>query len=126
MKIDSPYLVGKMFKNISQDSVQSDRTCPANLGVRSCPVRKLICPVRLSPNWMSQKCWQQIQMRLHENISLHLILPLSYINYLFMSMHSLPTETPSTNSTTISTTTIFGMFATQIVYPVANTQYLYE
>ena len=23
--------------------------CPANLGVRSCPVRKLICPVRSSP-----------------------------------------------------------------------------
>ena len=27
-----------MFKNISPDSVQSSRTCPANLGVRSCPV----------------------------------------------------------------------------------------
>ena len=42
-------LVGKMFKNISPDSVRSGRTCPANLGVRSRPVRKLICPVRLSP-----------------------------------------------------------------------------
>ena len=42
-------LVGKMFKNISPDSVQSGRTCPANLGVRPCPVRKLICPVRSSP-----------------------------------------------------------------------------
>ena len=38
-----------MSKNINPDSVQSGRTCPANLGVRSCPVRKLICPVRLSP-----------------------------------------------------------------------------
>ena len=37
-----------MFKNL--ESVQSSRTCPANLGVRSCPVRKLICPVQLSPN----------------------------------------------------------------------------
>ena len=31
------------------DSVQSGRTCLANLGVRSFPVRKLICPVRQSP-----------------------------------------------------------------------------
>ena len=43
------YLYGKIFKIISPDSVQSGRTCPANLGVQSCPVRKLICPVRLSP-----------------------------------------------------------------------------
>ena len=50
MRIDNPYLVGKMLKSISPDSVRSGRTCPANLGVRSCPVRKLICPVRLSPN----------------------------------------------------------------------------
>ena len=47
-RIDS-YLVCKMFKNISPDLVRSDRICPANLGVRSCPVGKLICPVRLSP-----------------------------------------------------------------------------
>ena len=40
-----------MSKNISPDSVRSGRTCPANLGVRSCPVRKLICPVRLSPTF---------------------------------------------------------------------------
>ena len=40
-----------MFKNISPDLVLSGRTCLANLGVRSCPVRKLICPVRLSPTW---------------------------------------------------------------------------
>ena len=38
-----------MFKNISPDSVRCGRICPANLGVRSCPVRKLICPVRSSP-----------------------------------------------------------------------------
>ena len=50
MRIDNPYLVGKMFKNISPDSVRSGRTCPVNLGVPSCPVRKLICPVRLSPS----------------------------------------------------------------------------
>ena len=49
MRIDNPYLVGKMLKSISPDSVRSGRTCPANLVVRSCPVRKLICPVRLSP-----------------------------------------------------------------------------
>ena len=39
-----------MSRNISPDSVRSGRTCLANLGVRSCPVRKLICPVRWSPN----------------------------------------------------------------------------
>ena len=39
-----------MFKkNVSPDLVQSGRTCPANFGVQSCPVRKLICPVRLNP-----------------------------------------------------------------------------
>ena len=38
-----------MFKIISPDSVRSGRTCPANLGVRSCSVRKLICPVQSSP-----------------------------------------------------------------------------
>ena len=47
MRIDNLYLVGEMFKNISPDSVQSGS--PANLSVRSCPVRKLICPVRSSP-----------------------------------------------------------------------------
>ena len=36
-----------MLKN--PDSVRSGRTCPATLGVQSCPFRKLICPVRLSP-----------------------------------------------------------------------------
>ena len=59
MRIDNLYLVGKMFKNISPDSVRSGRTCPANLGVRSCPVRKVICPVRLSPNndnWSNKPC----------------------------------------------------------------------
>ena len=40
-----------MFKNVSPDLVRSGRTCPANLGVRSCPVKKLICPVRSSPNF---------------------------------------------------------------------------
>ena len=43
------YQVRTMFKNISPDLVRSGRTCPVNLGVHSCPVRKLICPVRLSP-----------------------------------------------------------------------------
>ena len=42
-----------MFRNISPDSVRSGRTCPANLGVQSCLVRKLICPVRLSPTLIS-------------------------------------------------------------------------
>ena len=45
----TPYFVCKIFKNISPDLVWSCRTCLANLGVRSCSVRKLICPVRLSP-----------------------------------------------------------------------------
>ena len=49
MKMDNLNLVGKMFENISPDSVRSGRTCQANLGVRSCPVGKLICPVRSSP-----------------------------------------------------------------------------
>ena len=53
MAIETRYLVGKMFKNISPDSVRSGRTCPAKLGVRSCPVRKLICPVQLSPSGQS-------------------------------------------------------------------------
>ena len=44
MRIDNPYLVGKMFKNMSQDSVRSDRTCPANLGVWSCPVEPYQTP----------------------------------------------------------------------------------
>ena len=30
----------KIFKSISPDLVRSSRTCPANLGVRSCTVRK--------------------------------------------------------------------------------------
>ena len=40
-----------MFK--SPDLVQSGRTCPANLVVWSCPVRKLIYPVRSSPTFLS-------------------------------------------------------------------------
>ena len=51
MRIDNLYLAGKMFKNICLDSVWSGRTCLANLDVRSCPVRKLIYLVRLSPNF---------------------------------------------------------------------------
>ena len=39
-----------MSRNISPESVRFGRACLANLGVRSCPVRKLICPVRSSPN----------------------------------------------------------------------------
>ena len=52
MRIDNPYLVAKIFENISPDSVRFGRTCPANLAVRSCPVRKLICPVWLSPRFV--------------------------------------------------------------------------
>ena len=44
------YSYGKMFKKISPDSVWSGRTRLANLGVQSCPVRKLICPVWSSPS----------------------------------------------------------------------------
>ena len=51
VRIYKPYLLSKMFNNISLDSVRSGRTCPANLGVRSCPVRKLRCPVRSSPKF---------------------------------------------------------------------------
>ena len=54
MRIGNPYLVGKMFKNISSDSVRSGRTCLANLSVRSGPVKKLICPVRLSPTCFAE------------------------------------------------------------------------
>ena len=53
MKSNNLLLVGETFKNISPDSVRSGRTCPANLGVRSCPVRKLICPVRSSPRFLA-------------------------------------------------------------------------
>ena len=35
MRIDNLYLVGKMFKSISPDSVRSGRTCPENVGVLS-------------------------------------------------------------------------------------------
>ena len=42
-------MVNKVFRNISLDSVRSGSTCPANLGVQSCPVRKLTFPVQLSP-----------------------------------------------------------------------------
>ena len=53
--VKGPYVMaGKMFEKISPDSVRSGRTCPANLGVRSCPVRKLICPVQSSPTNMIQ------------------------------------------------------------------------
>ena len=45
------FLFGKMFKNISPDSVQSRRICPAILGVWSCTVRKL------SPVWSSPTIW---------------------------------------------------------------------
>ena len=59
MRVD--ILVIKIFKNISPDSVQSGRTCPTNLGVWSCTVRKLICPVRLSPSKFvsSRMVWTQ-------------------------------------------------------------------
>ena len=46
----NPYMLGKMFKNLSLDSVRSGgKTCPVNLGVRYCPVKKLICPVSSEP-----------------------------------------------------------------------------
>ena len=51
IRINNPYLVSEMFKDISPGSIRSSRTCPAYLGIRSCPVRKLICPVRLSPRF---------------------------------------------------------------------------
>ena len=43
MRIDNLYMVGKMFRNISLDSVQSVRTCLENLGFLSGPVWKIIC-----------------------------------------------------------------------------------
>ena len=43
-------------KNLGPDLVRSGRTRPANLGVRSCPVRKLICLVRSSPKVFAN-CW---------------------------------------------------------------------
>ena len=42
-------IIHTCVKNVSLVPVQSVRTCPANFGVRSCPIRKLICPVRFSP-----------------------------------------------------------------------------
>ena len=38
-----------MFINVNLDLVRSSKTRLANLGVRFCPVRKLICPVQLCP-----------------------------------------------------------------------------
>ena len=40
--LEKQYLVCKMFKNISLDSVWSGRTCPSNSDVQSCPARKLM------------------------------------------------------------------------------------
>ena len=45
-----------MLRNISPDSILSGRPCPANLGVRSCTVRKLICPVWSSPTLKKVTC----------------------------------------------------------------------
>ena len=39
-----------MSKNISPDSVRSGRTCPANLGVRSCLVRKVLSSPKIYPS----------------------------------------------------------------------------
>ena len=61
MRIDNPNLVGKMFEYVYQDSVRSDSTCLANLGVWSCLVSKLICPVWLSPSPHSQKQFKPVQ-----------------------------------------------------------------
>ena len=46
------YVVGK---NICPDLIRSNKTRPANLGVRSCQVWTLICPVRLSPTLLIGK-----------------------------------------------------------------------
>ena len=54
-----------MFKNISPDLVRSGRICPANLGVRSRPVRKLICPVRSSPSSWDNVLSTQYHNRLY-------------------------------------------------------------
>ena len=64
MRIDNPYLEGKMFKDVSPDLVLSGRTCPANLGVWSCPVRKLVCPLRFSPTKMHRNNQKVTQERL--------------------------------------------------------------
>ena len=56
------YLFVKMFENTSPDSVRSGRTCSANLGVQSCRVRKLVCPVRLSPR-SAMFCLYLIQLQ---------------------------------------------------------------
>ena len=56
---------GKMFENISPDTVRSGRTCPANLGVRFFLVRKLICPVR----------------------SMWMVAPVLYFFFLFLYAH---------------------------------------
>ena len=47
MKIDNPYLFGKMFRIISPDSVQSGRTYLANLGVLSGQETHMFSPVEL-------------------------------------------------------------------------------
>ena len=50
------YLVFKICKNVSSDLVWSGRCCPANLGVQSCSVRKLIYPIRSSPTHCKYIC----------------------------------------------------------------------
>ena len=64
MRIDNLYLEGKMFKDVSSDSALSGRTCLANLGVWSCLVRKLVCPVRFRPIKMRRNNQKVIQERL--------------------------------------------------------------
>ena len=54
MRIDSLYILGKFFNNVSPDSVRFGRTCPANLSFWFCPVRKFVCQVQLSPTFSYQ------------------------------------------------------------------------
>ena len=53
-----------MLKNISPDSALSGRTCLANLSVWSCPVRKLIYPVRSSPTARGGHIFAKILIRI--------------------------------------------------------------
>ena len=60
MRIDNPYLIGKMFQNMYKSGFSPVRQDLS--GKFGCPVRKLICPVRLSPTF---RTFRQSSVGLH-------------------------------------------------------------
>ena len=57
-----------MFKNMSSDSVLSGRTCPANLDVRTCPVK----PYRVNLNKSKELVTITTYVRGRESVSMEI------------------------------------------------------